>query len=181
MTELLKDRLSYRAELPLACEPLAQPLSAQRRRELLDQNLRVLAVVAALEERPRMVPSGEGSDPFQQELERMHQKLDLMMLLLGQFLRRQGSVAPTVALVLGSEGLCWTGAPQVDGPVLLSVWLHPCLGEPLQWPATVAAEGGDEHCARFEPLGELLESALERHVFLHHRRSVAERRQPGGA
>lgn len=174
MIDPLHHSLSYRDCLPLSWLPLAAPLAPERLHALQEQNLRVLAVVASLEERHRV--AHDANDPVTQELERLHQKLDMMMVLFGQFLRRLDPPAPAVGLRLSGRGLCWqAGAPAaaVTGLGLVTLHLHPCLPEPFIWPAQTVGEHEGEVCARFEPFGEALEAALERHVFLHHRRSVA--------
>lgn len=171
MTDPLHHTLSYRDCLPLTWQPLAEALPAEHLQALKDQNLRVLSVVASLEERHR-IPH-DASEPVLQELERLHQKLDMMMVLFGQFLRRLDPPAPSVSLRLSGRGASWRPAAALDaGLGLLTLHRHPCMPEPLVWTAHLGHHG-DEVCALFEPCGEALEAALERHVFLHHRRSVA--------
>lgn len=165
----LSDRLSYHDTLPLGWSPLAEPLSPERLQLMQEQNLRVLAVVGVLEE--RHTPRSESDERVEQELERIQQKLDMLLVLFGQFLRRMDPQAPTYALRLSAAGAAWDGG-EASGPGLLSLYLHPCMPEPFTWPAHAAPRGGRVQ-ACFEPLGETLEAALEKHVFLHHRRSVA--------
>lgn len=175
----LDQSLSYRDSIPLTWTPLAPPPDAAELHRLQEQNLRVLAVVAALEDRHR--PRSEGGETLELEVERLHQKMDMLMILFGQFIRRLDPPAPVRGVRLSGRGACWDEAgPTPPGPGLLALHLHPCMPEPFVWPAQVAASHDGTVCAQFEPLGEALEAALEKHVFLHHRRSVAESRQPAG-
>jgi len=171
----LDQQLGYRDTLPLSWVPLATPPPPEQLQQLQENNLRVLAVVAALEERHSS--RGESDERVEQELERIHQKLDMLLVLFGQFLRRMDPSAPPRPVRLTSAGLSWEGGSALEGYGLLSVMLHPCMPEPFTWPAR-ATNAGAVGEARFEPLGEALEAALEKHVFLHHRRSVAVSRPP---
>lgn len=173
MSDPLHDTLGYRDQLPLRWQPLAAPLAPAPLQALQEQNLRMLAVVAALEERHQR--PHDAHEPLLLELEKLQQKLDLMMLMFGRFLSRLDPPAPTRALRLSVSGVCWQPGDEApaDGPGLLQLHLHPCVPEPLTWPARLVGRHGDEVCARFDAFGEALEAALERHVFLHHRRSVA--------
>jgi hypothetical protein len=176
----LDQSLSYRDTIPLTWTPLAQPPDAAELHRLQEQNLRVLAVVAALEDRHR--PRSEGGETLELEVERLHQKMDMLMILFGQFIRRLDPPAAARAVRLSCRGACWEAgeAAMPPGTGLLALHLHPCMPEPMVWPARLAGSHEGSVCAQFEPLGETLEAALEKHVFLHHRRSVAESRQPAG-
>jgi len=180
MSDPLHDSLSYHDCIPLAWAPLDGTPGPDRLRALQEQNLRVLAVVGSLEERHRQ--HGDANEPLQQDLERLHQKLDMMIMMFGLFMRRLDPPAPAVALRLSARGLCWQASvPPAGERGLVSLHLHPCLPEPFVWPAQRAGAHAGEVCARFEPFNEALEAALERHVFLHHRRSVAGLRPPAAA
>lgn len=171
----LDQQLGYRDTLPLGWVPLATPPPPEQLQQMQENNLRVLAVVAALEERHSS--RGESDERVEQELDRIHQKLDMLLVLFGQFLRRMDPSAPPRPVRLTSAGLGWEGGSALEGYGLLSVMLHPCMPEAFTWPAH-AVNTGAQGEARFEPLGEALEAALEKHVFLHHRRSVAVSRPP---
>lgn len=174
----LADRLSYHDNLPLTWTPLSAPLPPERLLVLQDQNLRVLAVVASLEERHKS--RGDSDEHLEQEIARLHQKIDMLLVLFGAFLRRMDPPAPVHAVRLSGAGIHWETAPPPEGSGLLSLYLHPCMPEPFSWPAQVLDAAGGICRARFEPLGEALEAALDKHVFLHHRRSVAGSRPSSG-
>jgi hypothetical protein len=169
--------ISYHDELPLTCEPCGE-LDVARIEHLHDRNLRTLATVGTLEERRKR---GEQAGAAELEIERLHHKVDLLLDLTATLLRLQLRLPEPVALRLSREGVCWhhAGAPPALGArVQVSIHLHPCAVNPLTWPATIIRIAGDEVCARFDELGEAQSAALEKHVFMHHRRSVAGSRQP---
>lgn len=168
--------LSYRDTLPLAWRVAAagEPPSVW-----VEQNLRVLAAISTLDERGRLDP--ERSDT--QEFERLHHKFDVMIELLGALLRASQSVPAAQSLRLSREGLSWpldTASPPPGAAVDLDLYLHACTPAPLRWRGEVIAHHGGEICVRFAPMPELLEAAMERHVFTRHRRSVADARSPAG-
>ncbi len=178
MSDPFAEVLGYRDRLPLALTPLAAVPDEAQLAHWQDHNLRVLAAAALLEERHRRL---ETNEPLEAEIERLHQKFDLMLELLGAVLRQQQPLPPARALRLTRDGLTWADpAPEVgEGRVvLLDIHLHPGLPAPLLWPATIVSSHLDHSSARLLPLGSACEAALERHVFTRHRRSVAEARSP---
>lgn len=166
--------LSYRDALPLAWR-VAAP--GELPSGWAEQNLRTLAAVTTLDERSRIDP--ERTDT--QEFERLHHKFDVMIELLGALLRATQSVPASQPVRLSREGVSWRigeGAPPPGTRVDVDLYLHSCAPAALRWRGEVVAHHGGEVCLRFLPMPELLQAALERHVFTRHRRSVADARSP---
>lgn len=141
--------------------------------------LRVLATVAALEERPAAVGEEAG---IELEVARLHQKLQLLMEMVGSLLRSQQVLPAARPVRLVAGGLRWSdGQRPVGERGVVELWLHPCCPEPLRLPVRlllIQPEGeGVRIDAALEALPETLTDALERHVFLRHRRELAEARQ----
>jgi len=67
--------------------------------------------------------------------------------------------------------------PAVDSLGLVALHLHRCVPQPLRLAVRIRQIDGDLVQADFLPLSEAGQAALERHVFLHHRRQIAESRQ----
>ncbi|MGB1562265.1 MAG: PilZ domain-containing protein [Sinimarinibacterium flocculans] len=170
--------LGYRDCLPLAFTPLTQASVAQLE-HWHDQNLRALHAIAVLDERH---VGSETGGALETEVERLHQKIDVVLELLGAVLRAGRSEAPAVPVRLSREGLSWpVGHPApTDTRLLVELSLHPCAPAPLCWPVQLIGEHEGETCARFEDMSEALGAALERFVFTRHRRSVAGARSPAG-
>jgi hypothetical protein len=171
--------LGYRDCLPLALRPLAEVSPAQLE-HWHDQNLRTLQAISVLDERH---VGSDGGGALEAEIERLHQKLDVALELLGAVLRAGRSEVPATAVRLSREGLSWpaTVAVPAASRLLAELSLHPCAPAPLSWPVRLIGEHEGETCARFEDMSEVLGAALERFVFTRHRRSVAGARSPAGA
>jgi hypothetical protein len=172
--------LGYRDCLPLSLTPLPAHSAAQLE-HWHDQNLRTLHAIAVLDERHVGTETGGA---LEAEIERLHQKVDVVLELLGAVLRAGRSEAPAVAVRLSREGLSWPVtllAPPPQTPLLASLSLHPCAPAPLTWPVRVIGEHEGEICAHFDEMSEVFAAALERFVFTRHRRSVAGARSPAGA
>lgn len=174
--------LGYRDCLPLQVESLTSVPSAAQLEHWHDQNLRMLHAVAVLDERHQSRDVTGKS--LEDEVERLHQKLDVVLELLGSVLRAGRNDTGAVPLRLSREGLSWpdsASAPPAGTEVLIKVDLHPCAPAPLCWPAQLLGVHEGEVCARFREMSEALAAALERFVFTRHRRSVAGARSPGAS
>ncbi|MGV2482326.1 UNVERIFIED_CONTAM: hypothetical protein IGO34_36625, partial [Salmonella enterica subsp. enterica serovar Weltevreden] len=74
-------------------------------------------MVAALEDRHR--PRSEGGETLEIEVERLHQKMDMLMILFGQFIRRLDPPAASRGVRLSGRGACWDeDGPTTAGPGL---------------------------------------------------------------
>ncbi len=182
----LGSALSYDAAMPVSWTPLTVLPGAVRLEQLGEDNLRVLAAVALLDEQRSNAASVDDSSPIDAELLRLNQKLNLVIDLLG-FLVNQNAPAPEARRVrLSWQGLVFSGdrafGDQALGDLgLVELRLNRSVPQPLVWPARIVHVDGDERHARFEPFGDAVQTALERHVFLRHRRAIAgtRRSSPG--
>jgi hypothetical protein len=169
---------AYNDRLPLRWHPLDELPAGPEAERLSEANLRALTAVALLEEHSQLP---DEPSPTELELHRIHYKLNLVLELLGGFLQMQAPRPAAVPLRLSWRGLSWTesgAAPATGTTGLIELHLSPALPLPLRWPARIVGVEGGEVSAEFAPLAEICQMALERHVFKHHRRKVAETRQP---
>lgn len=171
--------LAYDDVLPLQWVELAALPDALRLERLCENNVSVLGKVAAIEERHRMV--GEDGE-LEQEINRLHSKMDLLLGLVASIARMHLKLPDAVEIRLSADSIRWklVGAVPLKGSrIMVSLYLNPCVAEPLCLPAVIqeGEDGWGE--ASFEHPGATCYSALEQHVFLHHRRSVAETRFMG--
>jgi len=138
--------------------------------------LRVLQTVNALGEKPPFI--ADDATGLELEVARLHQKTQLLIELLAVALGRDGLRPAPQPILLGSElcdGLLWP-AQTLGAQGLLCLWLHPAAPEPLLWPAEVITAASEGQSVRLLPLGEAAGAALQRQIFLLHRRAVAEAR-----
>ena len=169
---------SYEAALPLVWTPLAETLGSLRREQYNDDNLRVLAAVAVLDE-TRAPGSNDESSPIDAEIARLNQKLNLVIDLLGFLVAQQGAAQPAARVRLSWQGAVFVGSQALGEVGLLGLSLHRSVPQPFVWPVRIAHVDGEERHARFAPFGDALQAALERHVFLRHRRAIAGTRRSG--
>lgn len=119
------------------------------------------------------------------QLQRLEAKLDLTMVLLGRLVRQSTQDLDLRPLRWSRRGIrleqgARTGAAAGSLGVIR---LQPCdwLPDHIDLPVAVLAEaatGAGAHFLwlRFEPMGDALEMALERHLFRLHRRQIAQAR-----
>lgn len=170
--------LSYRDRLPLRWVELATLPSGLEAERLAETNARLLTSVALLEEH---LKSSDEPSATELELQRIHHKLNLLLELVGGFLNAQSPRPEPVSLRLSWRGVQWEGAaelPRVGAIGLVEIHPSRVLPQALRWPARIVASSPAGVAADFEPMADFCQAALERHVFQHHRREVAEARQP---
>lgn len=165
--------LSYQDCLPLAWLP--QPVSEPNPQvqALCGGNAQVLAAVLAVEEHGGRSGTPDEETPIDREVARLHRKLDLLVEMVGSLLSAQTARPSAIPLELSSRELKWLGAnPPQAGEGVIEIHLHRSVAHPLR----LAAQSLGGGRIAFLPMDETTAAALETHVFLHHRRSVAEAR-----
>ena len=171
------EALAYRDSLPLSWTLLAEYPNAHSLERQGETNVNVLARVVSLEDRHSL--AGEEGE-LEKEIGRLNNKMDLLIELVAQLARERLQLPPAAALLLSAHTLVWTplaDAPSLGSRVMIALYLNPCIAEPLRLPAVIErCDNGQVH-ARFEHPSESCQSTLEQHVFLRHRRSVAENRK----
>ena len=168
--------LAYDDALPMRWVELSVPIEGIHLDRLCESNVSVLARVAAIEEKHRMV--GEEGE-LEQEINRLHAKMDLLLGLVASIASAHLKLPESVELRLSADSVRWKSvgqAPATGSRIMISLYLNPCIAEPLKLPAVIQAQDDGWVEASFEHPGASCYSALEQHVFLHHRRSVAETR-----
>lgn len=173
------DAPCYEATLPLGWTPLDAAPGSLRLGQWADEDLRVLAAVALLDDSRGSHAAPDDGHPLDAEIARLHQKLNLLIDLVGTLAAGQGGALPLARLRLSWQGAVFVGSAALGAHGLLALGLHRSVPEPFRWPATIIRIDGEERHARFDPLPEAVQAALERHVFLRHRRAIAGSRKPG--
>jgi hypothetical protein len=175
-----EQRVSCEECLHVDSEPLAWPPPADRQLRMVERNANTLTAIAALEE--RAVESGEEDNPLMQEMLRMDAKLTALVDIVNQLLVPVESLPPRQTLRFNVVGALIPGVLVPPGDALV---LRPrfdvCRSLPLELAARVERRFPDGQAfVAFVLLGDVLGDAIERLVFRHHRRKVAEARQLGG-
>lgn len=149
---------------------------------LNERNVHILRSLASLDERKAENASDDDS-PLMQELQRMDSKINVLLDIVDRLLLPEPLLPPrhpvsfnTVGLVLPENLL-----PGVDN-FLVRLHFDACRALPLELYAQRGTSLSDgKSFVYFCELSEMVEDGLERFVFCHHRRKVAEARLTGAA
>src|SRR3569833_217899 len=149
--DLFDGAVSYEDELPLAwlpAESLPKPFDPVR---LAEANLRTLTSLAQIEERSHIA---EDPNPHDQEIARLHAKVDALITVVGVMLPRFVSLPSPAHLHLSWQGVVWSLAeterpPAPDSTGFLELNLYPALLKVLRLPARIVRITGSEVRADF--------------------------------
>lgn len=173
-------RLSSAEHLHADSEPLAWPPSPELLQRLAERNANTLATLAALEE--RRADLGDDDNPLMQEMLRMDAKLTALVEIVNQLLVPIAALPPRQTLRFNAVGAVLPAAllPAGEG-LLLRLRFDACRSLPLELAGRVVrAIDGNRSFVEFAMQGDATSDAIERLVFRHHRRKVAEARQQLG-
>ncbi|MGP1665153.1 MAG: PilZ domain-containing protein [Rhodanobacter sp.] len=148
-----------------------------QQQQLADRNAGTLAAVAALEERHAEV---DDDSPLMQEMQRMDAKLTALVDIVNHLLVPSNALPPRQLVRFNAIGAIVpaTMVPASDGGLVLRLRFEVCRALPLELAARVVSLlDQDRAYVQFASLGDVLGDAIERLVFRHHRRKVAETRQ----
>lgn len=170
----------YETRVPLSWKPIKQQPDEHQQLALNDHNDTVLRTVLALEEvGSEHAEEGSGSV---QDMVRIEAKVNLVLNLVGQLLAAQSAIPPKASVCLGAEFLEWS-APSVPEPgqwVLLELYLHPSYPRPLRMVGQIQEPTGrvsaPAAALTFAGMSEPVRDALEKLIFRHHRRAIAQTR-----
>lgn len=172
----------YRAALPLAWKRVSTLPSAEIEAQINEANNTLLAMFGVLDER---VAEFKGTEPeVIQAIGRLDTKINLVLDLVGELLRRQLSFPKAAPCILSEQGLTWVAhaeqAPEVGELVRVDVYLKTSYPRPLRcWVEVVsrAPEGhGVKIAAHFRAMAEDVRDGLSKLIFRHHRRLIASQR-----
>lgn len=166
--------LQYSDRVPLRWTVLTEMPSVVELERMAATNIHLLNAISALEEH-RELPVEE--NVLAQEVNHLHRKVDLLLGMMARLVELQLPPPPSIAVVFSSEGMSWaagTQRPVVGSRVLIEAYLSRGSVEPLRVPAIVEAGTEESVQVRFDLPVEAFISAIEQHVFLRHRRSVAK-------
>jgi hypothetical protein len=176
-TDPLEEGLTCEEEMPFEWTvvedlPGEQQLAAQH-----VSNEALIRACEALEETHR---AGEEFSELAHELARIESKLNLVLELLGEWLRAHGELPPRRVLRFNATGLEWQApeGPPAGALVQLRLHLCPAFPRPLQLHGEVQhsepGTGSVHTVVRFTGIPEGVADGLERLIFRRHRREVAQ-------
>lgn len=171
------ERVSYDDGLHADCLALPDEPGDLQRAAMRERNLSVLATLAVFSE--RRSEAADDESPLGQDMQRLDSKLNVLMAMLDQLLQRDTPLPPRVRVSFNALGALLPAAlwPAGQQRALLRLRFDGCLALPLELVAQRAQERDADHIfVSFQGLDEATCDAIERLVFRHHRRKVAERR-----
>lgn len=172
-----EQRVSVEELLHLTVEPISWPMPRARTMALTEKNSNALAAIAALEE--RRVEAAEDDNPLVQEIRRMDAKLTALVDIVNQLLTPTESLPGLRLVRFNARGaVIPTELVPASEAMLLSLRFDHCRSLSLELPARSERqlEDGRTFVAFLTP-NDAQSDAIERLVFRHHRRKVAESRQ----
>lgn len=175
--------LAYEDEAPLGWKSIANYPYGPELQKLNARNAQLLSADASLEEHRRIDPKDE-SQPFYQELQRLEFKLDIVLHLMGDLLEQRQALPSRRKFRIHAQGLEWIDTEAklaVRDRGILCLYLNKTLPYPLELPCEVVAvlpatEEGLPVRTEFRSLTAHVGELIEKLIFRHHRRKVAEAR-----
>ncbi|HUA80263.1 MAG TPA: PilZ domain-containing protein [Dyella sp.] len=148
---------------------------------LNERNVHILRSLASLDERKAENASDDDS-PLMLELQRMDSKINVLLDIVDRLLMPEPLLPPRHPVSFNAVGLV---VPEnllpSTGNLLVRLHFDACRALPLELYARPGTPvSGDKAFVYFCELNEMVEDGLERFVFCHHRRKVAEARLTGG-
>ncbi|AKH19540.1 PilZ domain-containing protein [Sedimenticola thiotaurini] len=151
--------------------------------EIGEKNARLLRAVLVSQE-IHSEPGDETGDRGAVELARVDAKLDLLLDMVSQLLRRERPNMIETTVTLWLTGAAWSCqaevVPAVGEPLWLELYVDARLAQPLHLPVVVTAVTGrgkeSEISVSFDALEESLEDLLGKLIFRQHRRMIAQQK-----
>jgi len=173
--QAFSDLVAYEGRLCVSAEPFdATPDAIARHNE---RNLHVLRALLSLDERkPEGNPDEES--PLSQELQRMESKINVLLDMVDRMLMPASLLPPRQPVRFNAVGAVLPGSVLPPGDsLLLRLHFDVCRALPLEIPARRGrfVDAGTVFVC-FCDVSEVVQDGLERFVFCHHRRKVAEAR-----
>lgn len=165
--------ISLHAPLPLAWQPASafpQALLA----EWMHGNLVCLQALSALESHDKEF---DASATGEHAAGRLEAKVDLLLQLVGELMRKQQPNLPSVEVILGAQEIVWESATPiaVGSQGAITLFLSPRMHWPLILPAHVSQVQGTKIHAKLIHVSEDVQEWLERTLFRYHRRAMQAR------
>lgn len=176
----LEGVLVYEDSLPVVWELRSETETEWELARASEQNEHLLRFANLLGEqhRERSDEESEGDN----RLSRIESKVDLLVDLFSRLLEQNASTMQAGPVRLSGAGIEWfsSTAPDPSALIWVQLQLDRRLPGALRLPARVlevTAEGSEKRItAAFQALGEGVQDQLEKIIFRHHRRQVAQSR-----
>ena len=182
----LAEGLVYEDCLPFGWKLLEDLPGKSTLDHLNESNESLLKVFATLEDQtPARQESDERLAEIHCEMMRLDLKLNLILELVKHVLSQQLALPDRFDVRVGARGIEWwsDGPPPLGSTIKLELFLLPRYPLPIELPGRVVGIQRDEKPAKatvaFQGLSEPVHDWIEKIIFRHHRRSIANKRLSG--
>lgn len=176
MTDSVDDSLVFVGQVPTSIKPVPDIPGASTLVVINERNEHTL--------RSSLIPNEpvevDDSDEITQHLKRQETKLDLLLDLVTELMARQNQIPQDIEIRLTARGIDWQGG---DGEfsqgdcVEVKVYITPSVPRPLTFYGRVVSDSQqDRHSVEFSGVSRPVTDLLEKILFRHHRRAVAQSR-----
>jgi len=180
-SDTLGQGLIFEDSIPLQWHAQAESPTLSEVSGLNEANEEVMRFIDVLDEYPS--EPGDEHVPLSQDLARVESKLNLLLGLVGQLMTVHFPLPPMKPVKLSPIGIEWLADDQLQpgGYGLVEIYLNArcprslCL--PGQLERVESANGGLLMVVKFLELSEVLQEHLEKIIFRHHRRKIAQARR----
>ena len=162
------DGLAYQANLPLAwSESAAVPLET-----FSAENEQCLHVILNLSEHHTSEQNEENT-----ALSMIERKVDMTLQMVAELLRASTKMPNNKELRLGAHKISWFESGELPRPgamLDIVIYLHDLYPKPVRLRGQVKTALSQQCVVSLEPQSEDVQQLLEKFIFLHHRRAVAQ-------
>jgi len=106
----------------------------------------------------------------------LERKVDLTLQMVSELLRATIEIPSSKAVRLGAHEISWnelSALPALNTQLDISIYLHDLYPKPLRLRGHVKSVVGQECIVELEPQADEFQQLLEKFIFLHHRRAIA--------
>lgn len=182
ITEFSRSNLAFAGCLPLAWQELPVWPKPDELQHQEKTNLHILHILFALDIHAGDYGEDLSSVSSASELKRLDFKVGLLLEMIGHLFACQQAIPPEHPLTLTASELHWRAdaAPTANIPLRLELYCNLSYPRPLVLYAhaheIILVENAYQIKATLQQPGESLQEALERYIFLQHRRAIANQK-----
>ncbi len=180
-TNPLADSLVYAAFMPLSWSVREEGDHESYYIRAAEHNEHILRCTNLLAEQPRDKVEEEGESDS--ALMRLEAKVNLLLEMVSKLDQRINQIPDRSEIKLASAGIEWIcgdSPPAIGSSIWIKLHIDHRIPEAMNIPArviTVREEpGGAAVGARYESIGEVVQEQMEKMIFRHHRRMIAQSR-----
>jgi len=117
------------------------------------------------------------SNDVTEEFAALERKVDVTLEMVATLLRTSIDMPSVKTFTLGAREVRWhqtTPLPEVSSELIITIYLHNLYPKPLQLVGRVIGVNAQECTVELAPQTVDVQQLLEKFIFLHHRRAIAQ-------